>query len=296
MKAELLLDCQNALGEGLFHDAAAGQLWWVDIPMPSKLHRLELASGAHRSWEMPEMISYAVPRASGGLLVAGHGGLSSFDPADGGLKRIRQLEDRPFNRSNDACCDASGRLWVGTMQNNFAPDRSAIAIVGGSGALYRVDHGLAVELMLDGIEIPNACCFSPDGRTMYFCDTPQNMIRAYDIDPASGALGPARDFATHGRGGPDGATVDADGGVWNARYGGGCVVRFAPDGSEDQVVEVPASQVTCCGFGGPELDTLYITTARNGLTPAQLAAEPHAGGLFAVKPGRKGLADQRFGG
>ena len=296
MKAELLLDCQDTLGEGLCYDAKANLLWWVDIPMPSKLHCLDLATQEHRSWKMPEMISYAVPRASGGLLIASHGGLNAFDPDEGEIRRIKQIEDRPFNRSNDACCDPAGNLWVGTMQNNVAPDVSPIKIASGSGALYRVDAQLEIELKLDGIEIPNACCFSPDGSVMYFCDTPENNIRAYDLDLASGAIKPGRDFATHERGLPDGATVDADGGVWSARFGGSCVIRFDPDGKPDQIIEVPASQITCCTFGGPELDTMYITTARIDLPADKLAKEPQAGGLFAAKPGRKGVPDQQFAG
>ena len=302
MKAELVVDCRNSLGEGTFYDARSNELWWVEIAPPSKVFRLDVASGDCKSWPMPEMISYAVPKQGAGMLLAGHSGLHSFDPATGKVEHIQEIEpELPQNRSNDSCCDPKGNLWMGTMQNNIAPDLSPIAIAGPSGGFYRIDPELNVNKRISKISITNSCCFSPDGDIMYYCDTLQDVIMARRIDLDTGELGKeehgheSQGWKYH-RGGPDGATVDSSGCVWSTRYGGGCVVRFTPDGQVDMVVEVPASQVTCCSFGGPGLDTLYITTAKIDLSDKQLESEPDAGGLFAVRPGVTGLADVPFAG
>ena len=295
--AELVVDCKNQLGEGTFYDNTTGLLWWVNIPLPSKLFCLTTGADTVREWQMPEMISYAVPKASGGLLICAHGGLSSFTPDDVAYQRLKTLEPlQPFNRCNDACCDPNGNLWVGTMQNNLTPDGSPLAISQVSGNLHRVEPSLTAAAVVTDIAISNSCCFSPDGKKMYFCDTPRNIIWSYDLDLATGKITNQHDFATYDRGLPDGSTVDAQGCVWNARYGGGCVVRFTPDGTLDKVVEVPASNVTCCTFGSVNLETLYITTARTDQTESQLANEPYAGGLFAVNTGSKGVPDVPFAG
>ncbi len=297
LSAELCVDCRDSLGEGLFWDNAGQRLYWVDIGMPSRLHSCDASGLDHRIWPMSEMISYAVPRASGGLLVASHGGLSSLDLNDGQLRPICPLEPmRPFNRSNDACCDPMGRRWVGTMQNNIAPDGSDIAIAGNTGSLYRVGSNMETAEVISNIGIANSACFAPDGKTMYFCDTLQEVIWQFPFDAATGHLGVRSDFARHEVGSPDGSTTDADGGVWNARFNGSCVVRFAPDGRPDTIVDVPTSEVTCCTFGGPNLDTLYITTKRLSPGDARIADEPHSGSLFAVQPGIAGLPDVPFAG
>ena len=297
ISAELVVDCRDRLGEGLFWDAGAGRLYWVDIGLPARLHSCDAGGGDSRTWPMPELTSYAVARTSGGMLIASHGGLNSFDPDRGELVRIGPIETmRPFNRSNDACCDPAGRLWVGTMQNNIAPDNSMMPIVGSTGALYRVGPELKPELMLDDIGIPNSTCFAPDGRTMYFCDTLQGVIWQFDFDSESGKISNRRDFARYEAGDPDGSTVDAEGCLWNARFDGGCVVRFAPDGSVDTVVSVPTSEVTSCNFGGDDLDTLFITTKKLDPQDRRRDDEPNSGSLFAVRPGVRGVADIPFAG
>lgn len=292
-EAQLVVDCHNLLGEGLCHDAQRDCLWWVQIEHPSTLYQLDYDSDDIRTWQFDTKISYAVPRASGGLLVAAAAGLHHFDPDTGKLKLLKEIEpDRPANRSNDSCCDPQGRLWVGTMLDDF--DNQPAEMDKNCGALYRIAADLTITRMLDKLSIPNAQCYAPDGRTMYFSDTLSGIIWAYDFDAASGSLANQREFATHSRGLPDGATVDLEGGVWSARYGGGCVIRFAPDGSFDRLVEVPCSNITCCTFGGAKLDTLYITSATNGLEDDLLAEQPQAGGLFAVQTGVCGTADVAF--
>lgn len=293
-----LIDCQCSLGEGIFWDARAGCLWWVDVPLPSRLFRLVPESGQLDSWDMDEMVTAVAVRENGrGLIVVSHGGINFFDPENPGLKRILDPEPmKPFNRGNDGAADPAGRFWFGTMQNNIAPDGSGFEIISASGGLYRMDPDLSCHTMATDITIANTLCWAPDASMMYFTDTVTGTLFAYDFDAATGAISNRRDFARFDRGYPDGSTVDAEGYLWNARWDGSCVVRFAPDGSVDRVIEVPAAQVTNCAFGGDELSTLFITTARHGLSPADLEKTPGAGNIFAVSPGVQGIADNRFGG
>lgn len=155
------------------------------------------------------------------------------------------------------------------------------------------DRGARV--LASGVRIANSIAFSPDGCRMYFADTPEKRIRIYDYDLDAGVLSGERVFVTvEGPGFPDGSTVDADGCLWNAEWGGGRVIRYAPDGRVDRVLLLPASQVTCCAFGGSGLDRLYVTTARTGLERSALASQPHAGALFAFDVGVRGLVDAPF--
>ena len=163
-----------------------------------------------------------------------------------------------------------------------------------TGSLYRVGPDLAPERILSPVTVPNALCWSPDDRTLYFADTPEGTIRAYAFDADSGRIGAMRLLFEGEAGKPDGATVDAEGCVWNARYGGGAVLRLTPDGRVDRRIEIPASQVTACAFGGPGLRTLFVTTARQRLTPEQLQRQPLAGSLFAVDAGVQGLPEPDF--
>lgn len=293
-----LIDCRCSLGEGIFWDERAGHLWWVDVPMPSTLHRFDPSSDKHDVWKMDEMITSVATRENAqGLLIASHGGLNFFDPDHPGLVRILVAEPmKPFNRSNDGAVDPAGRFWLGTMQNNIAPDGSGMEIIGASGGLYRIDSDLSCHTMETGTTIANTMCWSPDARTMYSTDTATGTMFAYDFDVANGTISNKKDFARFDRGYPDGSTVDAEGYLWNARWDGACVVRFAPDGSVDRVVEVPVAQVTNCAFGGDDLSTLYITTARYNLSAMDLEKTPEAGNIFSLEPGVRGLADNRFAG
>ena len=163
------------------------------------------------------------------------------------------------------------------------------------GQLYSYEGGPGPRVLAPDVRIANSIAFSPDGRRMYFADTPTRIIRAYDYDLDSGELSGERVFAAlRGPGSPDGSTVDSDGCLWNAEWGGGRVVRYTPHGRIDRIVELPCAQVTCCAFGGDKLDRLFVTTARTGLDSAALAREPKAGALFAVDAGVRGLADTAF--
>ena len=298
LAAESLVACGDHLGEGACYDAERGRLWWLDVPTPSRLHALDVASGETTRWNMPQMITAARPCADdGALIVACHSGLARFDLKSATLTPLLDPEpDKPFNRSNDAGTDPKGRFWFGTMQNNIAPDGAPIAMVGRSGALYRLDADMRLTRFAADVGISNTLCWSPDGRTMYFADTLDRVIFAYDYDVDDGVPSNRRPFATFDRGDPDGSTVDADGCLWNARWDGHCVARFTPRGKVDRVVELPVAKATSCAFGGPKLDQLFITTSRYGMSAADRAAAPLSGDLFVCRPGVSGLPTPAFAG
>ncbi len=295
-QVQLVLDQFDILGEGVFWDVQTSSLFWLDVPMPSRLHRFHPETNKHEVWDMPVMIcSMAMLDDGSGLLIAAHNGINLFRFETGQLSFLLSPEiGKPFNRCNDGATDCKGRFWFGTMQNNIAPNSDPIEIVGPSGSLYRLDPDLSLHPMDQNITISNTMCWSPDNRVLYFSDTITGWIFAYDFDADSGTISNKREFAQFDRGVPDGSTVDAEGYLWNARWGGSCVVRFAPDGSVDQVVEIPTELITSCTFGGAALTTLYITSAHYSLTEKQREAQPLAGGLFSVEPGMKGLPAARF--
>lgn len=274
----------DTLGEGPVWDPESQALFWVDIKAPA-VQRLAADGGVTR-WAMPDSVGSLALADDGRILVALRDRFCLFDPASGGFAELARLRDDGEGiRANDGKCDRQGRFWLGSMDEGRRAQR---------GRLYRLERGV-LSAVLDGLDVPNALCWAPDGRTMYFADSPRRAIWAFAYDPASGALGERRVFATCEGESPDGATVDEAGFVWSARYGGGRVVRHAPDGRVDRVIAVPgARQVTSCAFGGADLGTLFITTAAQLLDAAGLAAQPGAGGLFAVKPGVRGLAEPRY--
>jgi len=280
----------NILGEGPVWDAARRRLYWVDIK-GRRLEWFEPASGADGGLDLAVMVSSVAPRASGqGLLAAAKPGLGVLDPDTGAFDlRLVPEPDRPGNRPNDGNVDLAGRYWFGTMDDG---EREA------SGGVFRLDADWRCARVIDGMVIPNTLVCSPDGRTLYVADSAHGLLDAADIDPTTGALGPRRAFVrTTGEGvGPDGSAVDAEGGVWNAEWGGARLVRYAPDGRVDRVVALPVRQPTSCAFGGPDLATLYVTTARVGLSEEALAAQPWAGSLLAFDPGVRGLALPPFAG
>lgn len=284
-----VVDGRAILGEGPIWCPVERALYWVDIHAPA-LHRFEPRSGATRRWSLPEDIGSFALRQGGGAVVALRTCLGFLDLDDGHLTRVCEPEpDRPYNRFNDGKCDRRGRFWSGTMP---------IAMREPAGALYRLDPDLTWHRMLDGITVPNSIAWSPDSRTMYLADTPTRHIFAFDFDLDRGTLGNRRVFATvpEGAGYPDGSTVDAEGGLWNAHWDGWRLTRYAPDGRIDRVLELPVQRPTSCAFGGEGLDVLYVTSASNRLTPDDLRRGPQAGGLFAADVGVTGLPEPRFAG
>src|SRR5215468_10255977 len=273
---------QDILGEVPRWHSIERKLYWIDAFKPA-IHRLDPESAALESWTPPEKLGSFAPRMGPGLLIAGRGGLAHYDPVSGKLDRIVDPEaGGAVNILNDGRCDARGRFWVGSMSKTM--ERA-------SGRLYRLARG-RLDAVEGNIWVSNGVCFSPDDTKMYFADSHVRTIFVYDFDLAAGTLGARRVFATtQSPGVPDGSSVDADGCVWNAVFDAGCLIRYAPDGKVDRTVALPVSRPTACAFGGPELATLYVTTARFRLPPEKLAREPDAGGLLALDVGARGLPE-----
>lgn len=289
MQAQLVVDCRNQHGEGVFWSPSDGMVWWTDIEGRA-LWSYEPASGDTARHEMAERVCCFAPRARGGLIVAFADRVSLVDLATGEETLITHFErGNPETRLNDGRTDRVGRLIVGGMNEGSGAANSSV---------LSIDTDLKVRTLFDGVSCANSTCFSPDGSVMYFADTPDREIVAFDYDQATGTVSNRRlhcSFAAE-PGLPDGSCVDAEGGVWNAEWEGRRVVRVAPDGSIDRVIDVPVWKPTCCAFGGPDLDTLFITTSRLMSGEEALRKEPESGGLFAVKPGVRGVIDTPFNG
>ncbi|MFD2207552.1 SMP-30/gluconolactonase/LRE family protein [Kiloniella antarctica] len=287
-------DVKNTLGEGPVWDEVENTLYWVDIT-EQKLFRYAPSTRKIDVWKTPSKFgSFALRQNTSGMIIATKNGIVLYDLQTGIEEQISSVEDELIeNRMNDGKCDPVGRFWCGTIHEVSDPAlRKPIASV------YRVTPDRQVRKMLNGIKTSNGFAWSPDGKTMYFADTPTQTISAYDYCLETGRISWGRTFATvpkeNGR--PDGATVDAEGCLWSAHFAGGQVTRYSPEGDILQVIHLPVRNVTSCIFGGGDLSTLYITTAREDLTPQELEEQPSAGGLFAIKPGVSGLKMNRFNG
>jgi sugar lactone lactonase YvrE len=277
----------DILGESPIWHEREQALYWVDVRRPA-IRRFDHASGRVHTWSMPDLIGSIAFAEDGHLLVALPDRIALFEGATGKLETVVSLDTRiPDHRFNDGRCDRQGRFWVGTMNNvTRAPE----------GVLYRLNRERG-ELIATktGICIPNSLAWSPDGRTMYFADSLRYAICAYDFDVASGLMGNERTFVeTRPPGFPDGSTVDSDGYLWNAEFNAWRVVRYAPDGRVDRLIELPAGRPTSCAFGGPNLDVLYVTTASQWMTESELAAQPLAGALLAIGVDVRGLPEPRL--
>jgi L-arabinonolactonase len=284
-----VLAARALLGEGPLWDPEEQVLYWVDIKSRI-VHRFDPATARDTEWPMPEPVGSLALRASGGLVVALSSGFHFFDPNTGAIETVSRPElDRPGNRFNDGKPDRRGRFWAGTMHDHESAP---------SGALYRLDPDGTCHRMVDGVIISNALCWSPDGRTMYHADTIRRTVWAWDSDPDRGEIANRRVFVTLSgdEGNPDGATVDAEGFVWLAHWNGWQLTRHDPTGRTERVVRLPVQRPTCPAFGGPDLGVLYVTSASSGLSPAELAAQPCAGGLLALDPGVRGVPEARFPG
>jgi sugar lactone lactonase YvrE len=293
-----LVTAGDSLGEGCLWDEKAQCLWWLDIARPSRIHRLDPATGAHRMWHTSLTVTALALRKTGGLLLAGEDGLYCFDTVTGAISAFSRPEtDRPGNRSNDGACDPQGRFWLGTMHQNIGPKGEDLPIPADTGALYCVDGTGAASKREDHVGVSNGPCWSPDGRTFYFSDSKNQVIYAYDFDGKAGAISNRRvlnDSKDHGY--PDGATVDAEGFVWSARWEGACVLRIDPRGRIDRVIAMPAQRPTCVCFGGANLDTMYVTSSRAHLDASSMARYPLQGGLFCFHPGVRGTPKFSFAG
>jgi L-arabinonolactonase len=285
--AELIVDDRARLGECVLWCEKAQALYWTDIEA-ARLSRWSAADGRVREWTLPERLgSFALCRRPAQLLLGLASGIALFDLERDVMSPIVPVESElATTRLNDGRCDAQGRFVFGTFNPAEAP----------IGHFYRVTHDLAVErLALPAVGVANSIAFSPDGTRLYFADSPTREIRCADYH-ADGRIGAPRLFTRLGanEGYPDGSAVDADGGLWNAQWDGGCVVRYYSAGVVTARLAVPASRPTCVAFGGAGLDRLFVSTARIGLDAEALQRQPAAGGVFALMPGRRGLPEQRF--
>ena len=284
-------DTRATLGEGLCWSVREQALWWVDI-LEHRLYRDDLA-GVHDAWSFDETISAVAERAARpGLAVTLRRGLALFDPRTRELTRLDEPErEREGNRFNDGKCDERGRFWGGTMD---------FATTAGTGALYCFDAAGRARRAIDlGWIVTNGPAWTQDGRTMFVNDTVRRRVVAYAFDGGSGAVGAAREWLrlNPADGHPDGMTTDAAGRVWIAHWGGACVTCHDPESAAELArIELPTDHITNVAFGGPDLTTLFISSARHELGPAQLAAQPLAGALFAVDTGAAGLPANTFGG
>lgn len=263
-----------------------GALWFVDIKR-HRVHRFDPATNDRRSWDAPEQVGFVVPAGDGGFVAGLQSGLHRFDPASGDFALHASVEpELPANRLNDGAVDGHGRLWFGSMDNDEG---------GATGRFYRYARGLLADIGLPPVTITNGPAVSPDGGTLYWVDTLARTIHASPIGD-DGTLGPSRVFATiaRGEGNPDGPSVDAEGCLWVGIYGGWEARRYAPDGALLTRVRFPVANITKVAFGGPGLRTAYATTARQGLSPDALAAQPEAGDLFAFDVDVPGLAVGRI--
>lgn len=281
-QVDLVLDVRAALGEGPVWHSCEQRLYWVDIPA-GNVHVYDPQSNQDLVYGVGQMVGAAVPRRAGGLVLATQSGLGTFDLERREFSLLAAPERHlPDNRFNDGKCDPRGRFWAGTM---------SLIRQAGAASLYCLDIDGTVRQVFGGVTTSNGLDWSPDQRTMYYIDTPTLQVAAFDYDADSGAICNRRTIITFppGIGRPDGMTVDAEGRLWIAHWDGGRISRWDPDsGRQLQEIFLPVARVTSCAFGGANLDRLYITTARHGLTDDQLSEQPHAGSLFAVTPGGVG--------
>lgn len=281
---------QDLLGESPLWCDRTQSLLWLDID-GGRLQRYQPATGRQDAFNFSQRYvgSLALTRHTGRVLLALDLALFEFDMATGALRLVCQVESpHQDNRLNDGRCDAHGRFWVGTMDNQLHRP---------SGAFYRVDPDGAVQKMFDDVIVSNTVAFSPNEDTLYFSDTRRFTTWQFALDAQHGALSERRIFVDHTptQTRPDGACVDAEGFVWNAIFAGGRVVRFTPAGAVDRVIELPVTNPTCVCLGGPDYKTLFITTARKFLDRSQLRQEPLAGSVLSVDVDVAGRPERRFG-
>ncbi|MEY9956623.1 SMP-30/gluconolactonase/LRE family protein [Streptacidiphilus sp. MAP5-52] len=289
-RAEPVQVTRALVGESPLWDARESALWWTDIPR-GELHRFDPVSGRDTVQAFSGPLSAVALRARGGLLLALGDTVATFSPGEADA-RPRTLVRIPLpaagHRLNDGRCDAWGRFWIGGMSTTGERGTSALHRLESDGTTAQV------TTVLEGVSISNGLDWSPDGAVAYYADSPTGEVTILDATDAGlrrvGTLARFADCV------PDGLTVDAGGGVWVALFGGGAVHRYLPDGTLDAIVKVPAAKVTSCAFGGPDLRTLYITTASRGLDAAELTGQPLAGALFACAPGVTGLPPHAFTG
>jgi sugar lactone lactonase YvrE len=281
MKIEVVQEVRAVLGESPVWDAARGCLHWLDLAA-HRYHRLEPSDGATREIELTAEPGSIALTQTGSMVGAFADGFWRFDPDTGARAAMTNPEaGLPDNRFNDGKAGPDGAFWAGSLNRDYAKP---------TGTLWRLAPDELCAAVMGDIHVSNGPAWSPAGDRFYFSDSVRGVTWVFPFNPESGELGESRVFADRDAapGYPDGAAMDAKGGLWSARWQGGCVVRFTPQGVVDRMVQLPVSQVTSCAFGGPGLATLFVTTASIGLEAAQLDAQPLSGSVFAFDPGVSG--------
>ncbi|RYY21666.1 MAG: SMP-30/gluconolactonase/LRE family protein [Chitinophagaceae bacterium] len=288
LHAQLVIETRARLGEGSVWHPKENKLYWVDIE-GKILHVFSPATGLDKVYHLGSRVGTIVPVNGGGVLVALQSGIHNFNTNSGKLSFITNpLTDTINLRFNDGKCDPSGRFWVGTLALDSRKK---------GGVLYRMDNDNSIRVMLDSVSVSNGIVWTEDKKTMYYNDTPTGTIQGFDYDNKTGAISNRRVAVRIPKGGgsPDGMTIDKDGNLWVALWGSGTVGKFDPNTGElIQKIIVPAPNVSSCAFGGKNLETLFITTARVGLNEEKLKQYPLSGGLFSVKPGVRGVPAYSF--
>lgn len=285
MQPEVVFHREDQLGESPVWSMREGALWWVDIHRPAILRGVP--GGEVRDWEMAGNVGSLGLRREGGVVAAIRSGFMLMEPDGRTRLLVQPIEGVPDLRFNDGRVDRRGRFWAGTVQERRVP---------GQAGLYRLDPDGNCRQMVQGITVSNSLSWSPDDRTMYLACSHERTVYAYDFDLDAGELGARRVFARITQGVPDGATVDSAGCFWLAHFDGGQLTRFNPRGEVDRVVPMPVPRPTSCAFGGPGLETLFVTSARFNLPPEVLTVAPLSGSVFALRPGIAGLPEPEFGG
>ena len=289
MRIEVMIDVKTILGEGPLWDVDEQRLYFIDS-FGCNVFRCTADGREVRAWDVPAKIGSMALRRQGGAVVSLANGFHFLDFKTGDCQLIVDPEsDKPANRINDGKVDKRGRFVAGSMDTMED---------GPNGALYRLDADLSAHRLVDGLVCPNALCWSPDSRTMYHADSARRTVWAWDFEPDAGTIANRRTFleVPASDGAPDGATVDAEGFVWLAHWGGWRLTRLDPGGRIERVIRLPVQQPTCPAFGGPDLDVLYVTSASITLTAEARVRQPWAGGILALDPGVRGLCEARFRG
>ncbi len=281
-----IAETADILGESPIWDAGRKCLWWIDI-IGGLLHRFDQEDARLHTTPLSQPCGSIGLRKGGGLVAASWPGFGLIDPDTGGVTElVNILGTRDAVRFNDGRVGPDGRFWAGTVQKQT-----------GGSAFYRFDVEHRATEVLGGITVSNGLTWSPDGRTMYLADSDAHVIYAFDFDSMAGTIDNRRVFIEYPAeyGVPDGATTDTDGNVWSATFGGWHVLKITPDDKIDRAIRMPVQYVTSVAFGGPELRTLYVTSARRQMEGDELAAQPLAGQLFEVDTGgAQGIADPEY--
>ena len=286
-QVRLIADAQNAIGETPVWSVAEQALYWIDCEGSHSLFRWS-GSGETSKWPMPERIGGVALRQQGGPIVVLHSGLFDLDLDSGTLHQRVGSPLPEYCSLHEGRCDPHGRFWVGAIDHRLGTDNLSPR----GGTFFRFDGDLLTPVF-DGISCSNGLAFSPDGSLLYHCDSPTGLVERWRVDSATGTLSGRSDFVRFPagqQGGFDGATIDAEGGYWATAVFGSALLRFLPDGTLDRKVELPFSAPTCLAFGGPNMETLFITSARQELMGAIPSTLPN-GAIYAFEPGVRGVEE-----